>query len=208
EIPKLVHCALYLHDAAAEQRRTQFAGKHEHLLVHLSNFRPVKRVQDVIEIFDRVRKRVPSRLLMIGDGPERATAEWLAQRKGIRDCVLVLGKEDRVQEKLAVADLMLMPSELESFGLAALEAMACKVPSIATRVGGVPELIDHGHSGMLADVGDVEKMSDYAIELLSDDKRLKAMGETARFEAQSRFCASKIIPLYEAFYRKVLERVI
>ena len=121
--------------------------------------------------------------------------------------MLFLGKQDRVQEKLAVADLMLMPSELESFGLAALEAMACKVPSIATRVGGVPELIDHGHSGMLADVGDVEKMSDYAIELLSDDKRLKAMGETARFEAQSRFCASKIIPLYEAFYRKVLERV-
>jgi len=206
-IPNFVNCDLYLRDAAAEQRRTQFAGKHERLLVHLSNFRPVKRVQDVVEIFDRVRKRVPSRLLMIGDGPERATAEWLAQRKGIRDRVLFLGKQDRVQEKLAVADLMLMPSELESFGLAALEAMACKVPSIATRVGGVPELIDHGHSGMLADVGDVEKMSDYAIELLSDDKRLKAMGETARFEAQSRFCASKIIPLYEAFYRKVLERV-
>ena len=206
-IPNFVNCDLYLRDSGAEQRRAQFAGKHERLLVHLSNFRPVKRVQDVVEIFDRVRKRVPSRLLMIGDGPERATAEWLAQRKGIKDRVLFLGKQDRVQEKLAVADLMLMPSELESFGLAALEAMACKVPSIATRVGGVPELIDHGHSGMLADVGDVEKMANYAIELLSDDKRLKTMGETARFEAQSRFCASKIIPLYEAFYRKVLERV-
>src|SRR5207245_10506631 len=117
EIPKLVHCALYLHDAAAEQRRTQFAGKHEHLLVHLSNFRPVKRVQDVIEIFDRVRKRVPSRLLMIGDGPERATAEWLAQRKGIRDRELIHGKQDRVQDKRSVADLMRMPRVQEMFRL-------------------------------------------------------------------------------------------
>src|SRR5947209_17543722 len=193
-IPNFVNCDLYLRDAAAEQRRTQFAGKHERLLVHLSNFRPVKRVQDVIEIFDRVRKRVPSRLLMIGDGPERATAEWLAQRKGIRDRVLFLGKQDRVQEKLAVADLMLMPSELESFGLAALEAMACKVPTIATRVGGVPELIDHGETGLLYEVGDVAGMADGAIALLKDSDRLQQMRDAARRAAQQRFCSTLVLP--------------
>src|SRR2546423_14218427 len=113
---------------------------------------------------------------MSGGGPGRREAEGPARRKGIQERVHFLGKQNEINMKLAVADLMLMPSELESFGLAALEAMACKVPSIATRVGGVPELIDHGHSGMLADVGGVEKMFDYAIELLSDDKRFKAMG--------------------------------
>jgi glycosyltransferase involved in cell wall biosynthesis len=105
-----------------------------------------------------------------------------------------------------MADLMLLPSELESFGLAALEAMACEVPAIATGVGGVPEVIEHGRSGFLAPVGDVEAMARYSIELLSDDDRLRTMGQTARFEAQSRFCASNIIPQYEQFYRAVLER--
>src|SRR5438132_8866407 len=143
---------------------------------------------------------------MIGDGPERATAEWLAQRKGIRDRVLFLGKQDRVHEKLAVADLMLMPSELESFGLAALEAMACEVPAIATRVGGVSEVIEDGRNGYLADVGDVETMARLAIELLSDEDALRQMGKRARAQAQSKFCSKKIIPQYEEFYREVLER--
>jgi N-acetyl-alpha-D-glucosaminyl L-malate synthase BshA len=205
-IPNFVNCDLYRRDPKLLESRSQFAQPDERLLVHLSNFRPVKRVQDVIEIFDRVQKKIPARLMMIGDGPERSIAEWMASQKGILERVNFLGKQDRVHEKLAVADLMLMPSQLESFGLAALEAMACKVPAIATRVGGVPEVIDHGHSGFLADVGDVETMAKYAVEILSDESKLKAMRETARFEAQSRFCASKIIPLYEDFYRKVLER--
>lgn len=205
-IPNFVNCDLYRRDPKLLESRTQFAQPEERLLVHLSNFRPVKRVQDVIEIFDRVQKKIPARLMMIGDGPERSIAEWMASQKGILERVNFLGKQDRVHEKLAVADLMLMPSQLESFGLAALEAMACKVPAIATRVGGVPEVIEHGHSGFLADVGDVETMAKYAVEILSDESKLKAMRETARFEAQSRFCASKIIPLYEDFYRKVLER--
>jgi N-acetyl-alpha-D-glucosaminyl L-malate synthase BshA len=175
-------------------------------LVHLSNFRPVKRVTDVIEIFDRVRKQVPSRLLLIGDGPDRSVAEWLAVQKGIHEDVLFLGKQDEVQEKLAAADIMLMPSELESFGLAALEAMACEVVPIATRVGGVPEVIEHGKSGYLADVGDVDTMARYAIELLNDEPRLREMGREARVMAKSRFCASKIVPQYEEFYRRVLER--
>jgi N-acetyl-alpha-D-glucosaminyl L-malate synthase BshA len=174
--------------------------------VHLSNFRPVKRVTDTIEIFDRVRKKIPAKLLMIGDGPDRSRAEWLAVQKGIHDDVLFLGKQDQVYEKLPVADIMLLPSELESFGLAALEAMACEVVPIATRVGGIPEVFEHGVSGYLADVGDVDTMARYAIDLLSDEAALRNMAKAARGVAQSRFCASKIIPQYEDFYRRVLER--
>jgi L-malate glycosyltransferase len=166
----------------------------------------VKRLTDVIEIFDRVHKKIPSRLLLIGDGPDRSVAEWLAVQKGIHEDVLFLGKQDQVQEKLAIADIMLMPSELESFGLAALEGMACEVVPIATRTGGVPEVIEHGVSGYLADVGDVDTMAGYASELLNDESRLRAMGKAARAVAKARFCSSKIVPEYEEFYRRVLER--
>jgi L-malate glycosyltransferase len=205
-IYNFVNCDLYRRDPQARERRAQFADKDERLLVHLSNFRPVKRIPDVIEIFDRVQKEVPSRLLMIGDGPERSPAEWLVAKKGISDRVMFLGKQDNIQEKLAITDLMLLPSELESFGLAALEAMACEVPAIATNVGGIPEVIEHGRSGFLAQVGDVESMARFAIDLLSNPSRLETMAQTARFEAQSRFCTSKIIPQYEQFYREVMER--
>ena len=151
----------------------------------------MKRMTDTIEIFDRVRKKIPSKLLLIGDGPDRSRAEWLAVQKGIHNDVLFLGKQDQVHEKLAIADVILMPSELESFGLAALEAMACEVVPIATRVGGVPEVIEHGKSGFLADVGDVDTMASYAIELLSDESRLQEMAKASRAVAQSRFCASQ-----------------
>jgi len=201
-----VNCDVYIRDAGAQQRRAEYAPNGERILVHLSNFRPVKRITDTIEIFDRVRKKIPSKLLLMGDGPDRSRAEWLAVQKGIHDDVLFLGKQDNVQEKLAMADIMLMPSELESFGLAALEGMACEVVPIATRLGGVPEVIDHGKSGYLADVGDVDTMARYAIELLSDEDRLREMGKASRAAAQSRFCTSRIIPQYEAFYRRVLER--
>jgi N-acetyl-alpha-D-glucosaminyl L-malate synthase BshA len=143
---------------------------------------------------------------MIGDGPERSPAERLAVQKGIHNKIDFLGKQDRVHEKLPLADVMLLPSQLESFGLAALEAMACRVVPIATNVGGLPEVIQHGVSGYLAPVGEVETMANYAINLLSDDKELTAMGKRSRARAQARFCASKIIPMYEAFYREVLER--
>ena len=188
------------------QQRSQYAQPNEKILVHLSNFRPVKRIPDVIEIFDRVQKKIPARLLMIGDGPERSSAEWLAVKKGIHKKVDFLGKQDRIHEKLGVADVMLLPSELESFGLAALEAMACEVVPIATNEGGVPEVIDHGKTGFLANVGDVDTMANYALEILSDDAKLKQMGEQARASAQARFCASKIIPMYEKYYREVLDR--
>jgi len=205
-IYNFVNCDTYHRDANAAERRSEYAGKDERILVHVSNFRPVKRIGDVIEIFDRVQKQVPSRLLLMGDGPERSRAEWLVSQKKLRDKVEFLGKVDRVSENLSIADLMLMPSELESFGLAALEGMACEVPSIATAVGGVPEVIEHGRTGFLAEVGDVATMARDAISILSDEKRLREMGMVARWEAQSRFCASKIIPEYEKFYERVLER--
>jgi N-acetyl-alpha-D-glucosaminyl L-malate synthase BshA len=205
-IYNFVNCDLYCRDAGATERRLEYAPNGERVLVHLSNFRPVKRVTDVVEIFDRVRKKIPSKLLMIGDGPDRSRAEWLAVQKGIHNDVLFLGKQDKIAEKLAVADVILMPSELESFGLAALEAMACKVVPIATRGGGVPEVIEHGVSGYLAEVGDVDAMAGYAIELLNDDSRLQQMAKASRAMAQSKFCASKIVPQYEAFYRRTLER--
>jgi N-acetyl-alpha-D-glucosaminyl L-malate synthase BshA len=205
-IYNFVNCDLYCRDAGAAERRLEYAPKGERVLVHLSNFRPVKRVTDVVEIFDRVRKKMPAKLLMIGDGPDRSRAEWLAVQKGIHDDVLFLGKQDKIREELAVADVILMPSELESFGLAALEAMACKVVPIATRGGGVPELIEHGISGYLAEVGDVDTMAGYAIELLNDDSRLQEMAKASRAMAQSKFCASKIVPQYEEFYRRTLER--
>jgi N-acetyl-alpha-D-glucosaminyl L-malate synthase BshA len=203
-IHNFVNCDVYVRDDGAEQRRAEFVTPDERLLVHLSNFRPVKRLADVIEVFDRVHKKIPSKLLLIGDGPDRSQAEWLAMRKGIHDDVIFLGKQDRVNEKLAMADVMLLPSQLESFGLAALEAMACEVVPIATNVGGIPEVIEHGKNGFLADVGDVETMAQCAIEILADESKLRAMGKASRTSAQARFCASKIIPQYEEFYRRVV----
>lgn len=203
-IYNFVNCDFYCRDDDAAARRAEYAKDGERILVHLSNFRPVKRLSDVIEIFDRVHKNIPSKLLLIGDGPDRSQAEWMAVQKGIHDDVIFLGKQDHVNETLAVADIMLLPSQLESFGLAALEAMASQVVPIATRVGGVPEVVKHGTSGFLADVGDVETMARYAIELLEDETKLRTMGTAARHAAQSRFCSSRIIPQYEAFYRRVL----
>jgi N-acetyl-alpha-D-glucosaminyl L-malate synthase BshA len=205
-IPNFVNCDLYHRTPELLEHRSEYAGADEKILVHLSNFRPVKRLGDVIEIFDRVQKKIPARLLMIGDGPERSSAEWLAVKKGIHKKVDFLGKQDRISEKLAVADVMLLPSQLESFGLAALEAMACEVVPITTNEGGLPEVVDHGKTGFLAPVGDVETMANYAIEILSDENQLRQMGEAARASAQARFCASKIIPMYERFYRGVLDR--
>ncbi|MGH9530227.1 MAG: N-acetyl-alpha-D-glucosaminyl L-malate synthase BshA [Terriglobales bacterium] len=205
-IYNFVNCDLYVRTPEAAQQRLQYAPNGERILVHLSNFRLVKRVTDTIEIFDRVRKKMPAKLLLMGDGPDRSRAEWLAMQKGIHHDVIFLGKQDQVYEKLPMADIMLLPSELESFGLAALEAMACEVVPIATRVGGIPEVIEHGKSGFLADVGDVETMAKYAIDLLNDKGRLQEVAKACRAVAQSRFCTTKIIPQYEEYYRTVLER--
>jgi N-acetyl-alpha-D-glucosaminyl L-malate synthase BshA len=204
-IRNFVNCDFYIRNPElVAQQRPRFARPDEKLLVHLSNFRPVKRVLDVVEVFARVARAIPSRLLLIGDGPERSAAEFLAMRLNIADRVDFVGKQDNVNELLPLADLMLMPSEMESFGLAALEAMACRVPAIATNVGGVPELIDSGRNGVLFEVGDVDGMSQAAIALLSDPVRLEQMASAARRTAQDFFCASRIIPLYENFYERVI----
>ena len=207
-IPNFVNCDLYtpLEPAVRAEARKAYAQPDERLLIHLSNFRPVKRVIDVVEIFARVAREVPSHLLLVGDGPDRSQAEMLAFQLGIRERVHFLGKQDSVSELLPLADLMLMPSELESFGLAALEAMACRVPAIATRVGGVSELIDDGVTGFLFPVGDVEAMAHCATKLLQDPERLEALGAAARQTAQDRFCASRIIPLYEEYYEQVVKQ--
>ena len=205
-IRNFVNCDVYLRVASKyEAMRPNYANASEKLLVHLSNFRPVKRVLDVIEVFGRVAKAIPSRLMLIGDGPDRSAAEHLALRLGVAERVHFLGKQDNVNELLPLADLMLMPSEMESFGLAALEAMACSVPAIATKVGGVPELVTDGINGLLFQVGDVEGMASAAINLLRDDDRLKQMAQAARATATDYFCASRIIPLYEQYYEHILE---
>lgn len=206
-IRNFVNCDVYVRKPElVETMRPRFARPDERLLVHLSNFRPVKRIQDVVEVFARVNRAVPARLMLIGDGPDRSDAEYLAREHNIQDRIHFVGKQDNVNELLPLADLMLMPSEMESFGLAALEAMACSVPTIGTRVGGVPELIEDGHNGLLFAVGDVEAMSAAGIDLLRDDKRLQAMAKAARKTAQDRFCASRVIPIYEDYYDRVIAR--
>ena len=204
-VRNFVNCDVYVaHPDKIAAMRPRYASPQEKLLVHLSNFRPVKRVGDVIEVFARVAAAMPARLMLIGDGPDRSTAEYLARKLGVADRIHFLGKQDNVNELLPVADLMLMPSEMESFGLAALEAMACRVPAVATRVGGVPELIESGVNGLLFPVGDIEGMAAGAIALLSDPARLETMRAAARQTAQDHFCAQTIIGRYEDYYRRVL----
>ena len=204
-IHNFVNCDVYKPD---EQKRRElrptYAAEGEKLIIHLSNFRRVKRVGDVVETFARIAKQVPSRLMLIGDGPDRSIAEHLALTHGIQDRIHFLGKQDSVQDLLPLGDLLLMPSEMESFGLAALEGMACRVPCIATRVGGVPELVEDGVNGLLYEVGDVEGMARGAVEILSDAARLDQMATAARKTAQDKFCTTRIIPHYERYYEQVL----
>jgi len=206
-VPNFVNCDVYApiaDEARRAEERKRLACTDEAILMHLSNFRPVKRVVDVVRIFAQVAKEVPARLVLVGDGPERSAAEWLARDLKIHDKIHFLGKQEKVNELLPLADLLLMPSELESFGLAALEAMACKVPSIATRVGGVPELIDDGITGLLYAVGDVDAMAAGALSLLKDPNRLQAMREAGRKTAQTRFCSTLVVPQYLRYYEAVL----
>ena len=208
-IPNFVNCDVYTPISDGEERaksRARFAKADEAIFIHLSNFRPVKRVVDAVKMFSQVVREVPSQLILVGDGPDRSAAEWLAHDLKINDRVHFLGKQERVNELLPLADLMILPSALESFGLAALEAMACKVPTIATRVGGIPELIEDGVTGLLYPVGDVDAMATGAIALLKDGARFEAMRDAARKDAQKRFCASLVIPKYVKFYEQILGR--
>jgi N-acetyl-alpha-D-glucosaminyl L-malate synthase BshA len=208
-VTNFVNCNVYdfiRDEAVRDEGRLRFAQPGEPILIHLSNFRPVKRVTDAVKVFAKVNKEVPSQLVLVGDGPDRSAAEWLAHDLGIHSRIHFLGKQERVNELLPLADLMLMPSEMESFGLAALEAMACKVPTIATHVGGVPELIDDGVTGLLFNVGDVDAMARGAIDLLRDRERLSEMREAGRRTAQKRFCSTLVLPRYVEFYELMLSR--
>jgi len=175
----------------------------EKLLIHVSNFRPVKRVNDIIRMFNIVRKQVPSKLLMVGDGPDRFPAEELCRELGACDDIRFLGKQNAVEDLLSVSDLFVLPSEAESFGLAALEAMACELPVIASNTGGIPEIVDHGKSGLLSDVGDVERLARNTIHILNDENRYQQFRKEA-LEQAKRFELSKILPQYETYYEKIL----
>jgi N-acetyl-alpha-D-glucosaminyl L-malate synthase BshA len=204
-VPNFVDCDVY--DRATDKSlRRKFANDDEGILIHISNFRPVKRVEDVIAIFAEVRKKQKARLLMVGDGPERPKAEWLANTHGIAKDVLFVGKQNEMNRLLSVSDILLLPSELESFGLVALEAMACEVPVIATQVGGIPEVVSHGVDGFLYRVGDVSSMAEGCLAILNDPQLSSNMGKAAREHARNDFCASKIVVQYEDLYRHTIQQ--
>ena len=205
-IPNFVNCDLYLRKDDPGLR-AEWAPGGEPILMHLSNFRPVKRLTDVIEIFALVREKMPAKLVLIGDGPDRGAAEYIVRKKKLVRDVHFLGKQDRVYRLLSQADLFLLPSDMESFGLAALEAMACEVPVVASNVGGVPEVIEHGVDGYLHEPRDVEVAARYALEILSRRDRGRSMGQTARINARKKYCANDVIPLYEEYYRQVIGTV-
>ncbi len=186
--------------------RATFAKPDEPILVHVSNFRAVKRTTDCIRIAARLNRQLPVQLIMVGDGPERAQAQWLARQKGIADRVHFVGKQPDIPAYLSLADVLLLPSESESFGLAALEAMACEVPVIASCTGGVPELVTPGETGFLAEVGDIQAMADHAQRLLTDADLRHRMRQACRRVAVERFNANDIVTRYEAYYRRVIEQ--
>lgn len=187
-------------------RRDQFADPGEKICIHISNFRPVKRVGDVIRVFARISERTPARLLMIGDGPEREQAEVLTTDLGIAERVNWLGRQPSVARFLPCADLFLFPSNGESFGLAALEAMACGIPVIGASAGGLPEVVLDGKTGYLCEMGDIGAMAEAGLKILLDPDQQEAMGVAARHRAVDVFAAERIIPLYEKMYREILGR--
>jgi L-malate glycosyltransferase len=203
-IPNFVDLDKYRRDAYP-CHRSKLTQPGEKLVTHISNFRTVKRVDDVVRIFARIQREVPARLLLVGDGPDRVKVQETADSEGVADRVLFLGKQNSVAELLSCSDLFLLPSETEAFGLVALEAMACGVPVVATRTGGIPEVIDDGSSGYLADVGDIETMSEAGLRLLTDADAWSEFSAAARRGAE-RFSSVRVVSQYEAFYHEVLGR--
>jgi L-malate glycosyltransferase len=181
-----------------------FGGDSDKLICHVSNFRPVKRITDVVEVFAKVAAKVPSRLIMIGDGPDRSRAEAWIRDHNLRDRVSFLGNVPNLEEILGAVDLFLLPSDAESFGMAALEALASEVPVIATRAGGLPEVVDDGETGYLLPVGDIDAMAARAIEILRDDNLRVRMGAQGRKRAVERFDVNRIVPVYREMYERVL----
>jgi len=185
--------------------RERIAPKGEKILIHTSNFRQVKRVPDVIKIFEKVRKEISSKLILIGDGPDRSECESLTRELELQNDVHFLGKQDGLAEILSASDLFLMPSQSESFGLAALEAMSCGIPTISTSVGGLPELNIHNETGYIAEIGDIDRMAKYSLELLYNEKKYQQFSINARNRTLKYFDKKLIVPQYEEYYKKILD---
>jgi N-acetyl-alpha-D-glucosaminyl L-malate synthase BshA len=205
-IPNFIDPQVYDRSRYTETIAGQFDGQRR-VLMHISNFRPVKRVRDIVQIFARVKEEIPSVLVMVGDGPDRVVAEAEAERLGVQADVQFLGKIDLIAPLLAGADLFLLPSDRESFGLSALEALASGVPVIGTQAGGLPEVVRHGETGVLCQVGDIDGMADAAVRILRDDVRWREMSTLAAADARERFSLADIVGRYEAFYGEMLATV-
>ncbi|MGQ0541734.1 MAG: N-acetyl-alpha-D-glucosaminyl L-malate synthase BshA [Blastocatellia bacterium] len=205
-IPNFI-CSLHYKRLPESPLRHELAPNGEKLLVHVSNFRPVKRPGDCVEILAKVRAAGENvKLIMVGDGPERSAVYYSAQKLGLKDYAVFVGKQANIADYLGVSDIFLLPSELESFGLAALEAQACELPVIATRIGGIPEVVTDGETGFLSDIGDIEKMSKDTLRLLQNEDLRRTFGENGREQAVQRYSTDKIIPQYISFYEKVVQR--
>jgi N-acetyl-alpha-D-glucosaminyl L-malate synthase BshA len=204
-IPNFLDCAVHRRiDVSGLRQRFSGGSPDTRIVAHVSNFRPVKRIDLVMSIFDRIRRRVPARLLLVGDGPELSTAHRLARELGIAGLVHAVGAQEEVTPLLSIADVFVLPSEQESFGLAGLEAMACGVPVVAARVGGLPEVIEHGVSGFLHPLDDPEAMAESAFRLLTDPDLHSRVAQAARRRVEERFCAERIVPIYEQCYESLL----
>lgn len=202
-IPNFLDCRRW-HRVEPGRLTQRLVRRGERVLIHMSNFRPVKRTQDVIEVFARVAAELPARLILVGDGPDLAPALALAERLGVLDRILVLGNQEQVAPLLSMADVLLLPSQQESFGLAALEAMACGLPVVASRTGGLPEVVVDGETGFLCPVGDVEAMAKRVLWILQDEELHRRLGAAAVARVRQHFCAAKVVPQYEALYAHLL----
>lgn len=203
-IPNFVDTELYRPKENGDFRK-HIAPDGEKILIHISNFRPVKRVTDTIRILEKVLLEIPAKLILVGDGPDRSECERLCRQLGLFEKVKFLGKQDGLVEILNSADVFLIPSQSESFGLAALEAMACGLPVVSSSVGGLPELIRHNETGFIAEIGDVDRMAKYVVELLSNERKYKLFSENSRNRAVSKFDKSIVVPIYEDYYKRILD---
>ncbi len=204
-IPNFIELDKNINDPSIPCQRSVMAKNNERIITHISNFRKVKRIPDVIKIFYNIQKEIPAKLMMVGDGPEKEKAEYLCQELGIEDKVIFFGNSNEIDKILLLTDLFLLPSETESFGLAALEAMACKVPVISSNSGGLPEVNFEGVSGYLSDVGNIEEMAQNALKILKDDAVLNKFKENA-FLVAKQFDIKNILPLYEELYKKAINK--
>jgi N-acetyl-alpha-D-glucosaminyl L-malate synthase BshA len=203
-IPNFIKIEDYQQQPEMQCHRKNFAAPNEKILIHVSNFRKVKRVEDVLRVFDIVRKEIPCKLILVGDGPERPAIDKLCRELNTCSDIISLGKIANPKEVLSISDLFILPSETESFGLSALEAMALKIPVISSNTGGIPELNIHGKTGYMSNVGDYQDMAKNTITLLSDEKKFQKFRENA-FEQAKKFDIESILPMYEKLYKQVIK---